>query len=59
MKIRLLKPYLMSARGDIINPAAPIANELIRRGVAEYLIEEQQKTKSILTKRGKSCHKQE
>lgn len=41
MKIRLLKPYLMSAKGDVINPAEAIANSLIGRKIAEAVIERQ------------------
>lgn len=35
MKIRLLKPYGLSAAGDILNPAPPVAKLLIHSGRAE------------------------
>lgn len=35
MKVRLLKPYLSSAAGDVIDPAATIAQLLVMRGIAE------------------------
>lgn len=41
MKIRLLKPYLMSVKGDVINPAESIAQTLIGRRIAEAVIEKQ------------------
>lgn len=35
MKIRLLKPYGLSAAGDILDPAPPVAKLLIYDGRAE------------------------
>jgi hypothetical protein len=45
MKIRLLKPYQLSKKGDVIEPDESVAMELINRGIAEAVIDKGRKTK--------------
>ena len=47
MKIELLKPYQMSAKGEIINPGQAVADILIGRKIAKAVI--------IKKKRAKKC----
>ena len=49
MKIRLLKPYIVSAKGDILDPCDHIAKTLIGRGIAEKVVEN--KPKKVRTKK--------
>ena len=45
MKIRLLKPYQLSGPGEIIDPAKPIADLLIGRGIAVKVTGKKKKQK--------------
>ena len=45
MKIELLKHYLMSAKGDIINPGQAVADILINRKIAKAVIVKKKKVK--------------
>ena len=47
MKIELLKPYQMAAKGDILNPGKAVADILIGRGIAKAVI--------VKKKRAKKC----
>lgn len=40
-KIRLLKPYSISAKGDILETAEGIADSLVERKFAEYVVDKQ------------------
>jgi len=43
MKLRLLKPYGMLAKGDVINPEKPVADLLIARKVAKKIVKRTRK----------------
>lgn len=43
MKIKLLKSYLLSGAGEIIEPSEPVADLLIRRGIAEKIVRKKKK----------------
>jgi hypothetical protein len=45
MKIELLKPYGMSAVGDILNPGQSITDMLIERKIAKLVIVKKKKAR--------------
>jgi hypothetical protein len=48
MKIELLKPYQMSAKGDILNPGKAVADILIGRKIAKAIVPKKKKGKKCL-----------
>jgi len=51
MKIKLLKPYGMSPKGAVLpNVNEPIADLLIKRGIAEAVIVVKKKTKKKVSR---------
>lgn len=45
MKIQLLKPYQMAAKGDILNPGKAVADILIKRKIAKAIIPKKKRAK--------------
>jgi len=45
MKIELLKPYQMSAKGEIINPGKAVADILIERKIAKAILPKKKRAK--------------
>lgn len=49
MKIKLLKPYGMLAKDEIINPGKAVADILIKRKIAKAVIVKKKKGKKCLS----------
>ena len=45
MKIELLKPYGMAAKGEILNPGKAVADILIRRKIAKAILPKKKRAK--------------